>query len=481
MPTELYGVNAHVSETLATTPVSVETNIVFYGTAPAGSVGVPMLLTSWTDAVAKLGIASNDGYTLTDACLAAFQLCNLSHIYCIRINEDASESALDDSELEAACNRISELWMKYGIIANIICAPRVDGSDVSVSWLISAATKQNGQFDGVVIYDGLQRQGQISTDGCPVISELTSAKVKGSTSEIAVCHWGYAKLLSGEIISGAAVRACRWAVADAENAGRIPSRCSGNLSVGIQSAVFARGITVPLEMSLEKTGAPDYHYQCTITTPNYIHYDGVAVVTFKTGRGVELTERIAFTSGVGYTEYSYASETSSYSPALISAGVPGVVDIIMDKSDADQLSADGIGTFLNIGGGKYVTWGDHTAAFTNGSVADERARFDNFPRMRMLITNRFQQKWHAVIDDRMDLKLRNDILTEEGNYLNYLVSIGALVGSPRCEFRPADNTQETIKQGQFYFYDVVTYTPPAKYIDLGVAFTDEGYLVYLEV
>ena len=401
MATELYGVYAHESETLATTPVSVETNVVFYGTAPQGAVGEPVLLTSWEDAVGKLGVASNDGYTLTDACLAAFQLCNLSHIYCVRINEDSTVKDPDDGELEAACARISDLWMKYGVIANVICAPRVDGDNASLSWLVTAATKQNGQFDGVVVFDGKQTQGQITTDGRPIISELASKKVKGSTSGIAICHWGYAKLLSGDIVSGAAVRACRWAVADAANSGRIPSRCSGNLGVDIQSVVFVNGISAP-------------------------------------------------------------------------------VDIIMTKPEADQLSADGIGTFLNIGGGKYVTWGDHTAAFTNATLENEAYRFDNFPRMRMLITNRFQQKWRNVIDDRMDLKLRNDILTEEGNYLNYLVSIGGLIGSPRCEFRPVDNTKDTIKQGQFYFYDVLTYTPPAKYIDLGVAFTDEGYLVYLE-
>lgn len=479
MANELYGVYAHVSETLATTPVSVETNIVFYGTAPGGSVGVPVLLTSWRDAVEKLGVASNDGYTLTDACLAAFQLCNLSHIYCIRINEDSTVKDPDDGELEAACLRISELWMTYGVIANIICAPRVDGDNASLSWLTTAATKQNGQFDGVVIFDGKQKQGQISANGEAIISALTSENVKGSTSEIAICHWGYAKLLSGDIISGAAVRACRWAVADAENAGRIPSRCSGNLGVDIQSVVFVNGRVVSLQMTVVKDSS-DYHYRFTITTEGYTSYTGTCSVTFRNGWGQVLTEEILFTNGVGKSNYYYGNEISGGDPEYRGGGVPGSVDIIIAKSDADQLSADGIGTFLNIGGGKYVTWGDHTAAFTNSTVDDERARFDNFPRMRMLITNRFQQKWRSVIDDRMDLKLRNDILTEEGNYLNYLVSIGGLIGSPRCEFRPVDNTQDTIKQGQFYFYDVVTYTPPAKYIDLGVAFSDEGYLVYLE-
>jgi phage tail sheath protein FI len=80
----------------------------------------------------------------------------------------------------------------------------------------------------------------------------------------------------------------------------------------------------------------------------------------------------------------------------------------------------------------------------------------------------------------MDLALRNYILSEEQDFLYYLVSVQALVGSPRCEFRPQDNTKDSIAKGHFYFKDFVTYTPPAKYIDLGVSFTDEGYTVYLE-
>ena len=89
MATELYGVNAHVSETLVQTPVTVETNIVFYGTSPSGTVGTPILITSWADAVEKLGVSVDDGYTLTDACLAAFQACNISHIYCIPVDNTA--------------------------------------------------------------------------------------------------------------------------------------------------------------------------------------------------------------------------------------------------------------------------------------------------------------------------------------------------------------------------------------------------------
>lgn len=619
MATELYGVNAHVSETLVQTPVTVETNIVFYGTSPSGTVGTPILITSWADAVEKLGVSVNDGYTLTDACLAAFQACNISHIYCIPV---ANTAEAQESDYTAALLNISDLWMQYGVIANILVAPRCQDAEV-IAALVTAAKKQNGQWDGIVIYDGIQDADQLDANGRPVLTELTSAKVKTSTDDITVCHWGYAKLLSGAVISGAAFRACRWAVQDMQNNGREPSRCSGNLSADIQSgciianidAIKAHGQYPALSVEAASVGvdgnalkvtmwadydnaqvyvrvdtstgyregelevATDYVsaeslngitfagqsitdyvvfggyiYLTSIpaesTDPIIIQLSGGSASTKATGKvpptltleaaiaGLEGNDlRVEFTCDhldrtLVYSIYSgetqlfianidtgdhssvdaatfnrieegghlasdfvvFSGEIAvdvipdpsvEWAPLVIqlSGGADArteLVDINAKKSDLDQLSADGIDSFLNIGGGKYVTWGDHTAAFNNAEIQDERGRFDNYPRMRMRITNRFEQKWRAIIDAGMDAELRRYILNEEQDFLYHLVSVQALVGSPRCEFRPQDNTKDSIAKGHFYFKDFVTYTPPAKYIDLGVSFTDEGYTVYLE-
>lgn len=628
MATELYGVNAHVSETLVQTPVTVETNIVFYGTSPSGTVGTPILITSWADAVEKLGVSVDDGYTLTDACLAAFQACNISHIYCIPVANTAEAQA---SDYTAALLNISDMWMQYGVIANILVAPRCQDSEV-IAALVTAAKKQNGQWDGIVIFDGIQDADQLDANGRPVLTELTSAKVKTSTDDITVCHWGYAKLLSGAVVSGAAFRACRWAIQDMQNNGREPSRCSGNLSADIQCGCIisegeptkARGKFPVLSVEAASVGVdgnalkvtmwadfsndivnvqldtPTGHKLATLTDflDEYISAETLNEITFGEGTsdgitdyvvfggriylstipesstdpviiqlsggsastkatgtfaevpaGIEVLEIEAANSGaagnrikvtmkqafdgdavslvvyngievVASGEYSIpdprpedpsidgsdlneisgVSDYVAFSGSINLSDIPeestsdpleiqlsgglnggsGVVNINAKKSDLDQLSADGIDSFLNIGGGKYVTWGDHTAAFNNAEIQDERGRFDNYPRMRMRITNRFEQKWRPSIDAGMDAELRRYILNEEQDFLYYLVSVQALVGSPRCEFRPKDNTKDSIAKGHFYFKDFVTYTPPAKYIDLGVSFTDEGYTVYLE-
>ena len=149
----------------------------------------------------------------------------------------------------------------------------------------------------------------------------------------------------------------------------------------------------------------------------------------------------------------------------------------------DKMNAvveNGIVSFVNKGNNRWYTWGDHTAAVTAGAVDDETYRFDSTVAVLYHILNRFVQKWGTVIDSPMSLRLRDCILSEEQDYLNGLKALGCLVGDPTCEFRPIDNTSDTIGKGQFYFANICTVVPPAKYVELGIAYTDAGLQAFIE-
>ena len=145
----------------------------------------------------------------------------------------------------------------------------------------------------------------------------------------------------------------------------------------------------------------------------------------------------------------------------------------------NEVVENGIVSFVNKGNNRWYTWGDHTAAVTAGETDDETYRFDSTVAVLYHILNRFIAKWGTVIDSPMSLRLRDCILSEEQDYLNGLKALGCLVGDPRCEFRAIDNSTDTIGKGQFYFTSIATVVPPAKYIDLGIAYTDEGLSAYL--
>lgn len=149
----------------------------------------------------------------------------------------------------------------------------------------------------------------------------------------------------------------------------------------------------------------------------------------------------------------------------------------------DKMNAvveNGIVSFVNKGNNRWYTWGDHTAAVAAGAVDDETYRFDSTVAVLYHILNRFVQKWGSVIDSPMSLRLRDCILSEEQDYLNGLKALGCLVGDPTCEFRPIDNTSDTIGKGQFYFTNICTVVPPAKYVELGIAYTDAGLSAFIE-
>lgn len=146
----------------------------------------------------------------------------------------------------------------------------------------------------------------------------------------------------------------------------------------------------------------------------------------------------------------------------------------------NEVSENGIISLVNQGNNRWFTWGDHSSVVTAGKVEDETFRFDSTVAMLYQILNRFIQKWSTVIDSPMSLRLRDCILAEEQDYLNGLLALGCLVGSPTCEFRPVDNSSDTIGKGQFYFTNIATVVPPAKFVELQVQYTASGLSAYIE-
>ena len=151
------------------------------------------------------------------------------------------------------------------------------------------------------------------------------------------------------------------------------------------------------------------------------------------------------------------------------------------QNKMNEVVENGIISFVNKGNNRWHTWGDHTAAVTTGTVDDETYRFDSTVAVLYHVLNRFIDKWGASIDSPMSLGLRDCIVSEEQDYLNGLKALGCLVGNPRCEFRSIDNSSDTIGKGQFYFTNIATVVPPAKYLELGIQYTDAGLEAYIEV
>ena len=149
-----------------------------------------------------------------------------------------------------------------------------------------------------------------------------------------------------------------------------------------------------------------------------------------------------------------------------------------DQQTGNSLNEKGVTTVVGWAGA-WVLWGPHTAAYdVDDPTVDPRSYFAANMRMLMHIANSFQQEWSPLIDEPMTRALRDRILNREQEKLDRLVTIGALIGSPRVEFLESENPTSQLIEGDFVWSTQVTPTPPLKSATLNVSYTDAGFSAY---
>lgn len=428
MSTEKYGVYGQLLTTEGRTAVSTTTNIVFVGAAKCddglgaylGVANTPVYITSEKEYKDIFGGTVGDGWSLSEAVEAAFRVCNIAGIWLINVNENNAGAPTFASEAAVtAAALLGDASLETGIYA------------------IQKLYPDNGAVADVACIPVMHTTQSITKSD--ILSALKSNVTKANG------HW------DGIIVYDIT-----------EDAGQIN----------------ASNILVPANV----VSAKDLQDERAIA--NW----GRVITSMSSG----VVSRAI--SGAAVKACLYA-QTDAVQPGklpsrtignLYMSGCLGVciapsgtysAPISISEASATALSADGITAWLNKGGGRYYTWGDHTSAFSAGSVSDERGRFDVNMRMLFHITNRFQKTWQDSIDNGMTLSLRNSVLAEENEYLGKCVGLGALVGNPVCIFA-SSNDDVTAQSGEFYFKSIATVTPPMKYAELGLAFSSEGYSVY---
>lgn len=159
----------------------------------------------------------------------------------------------------------------------------------------------------------------------------------------------------------------------------------------------------------------------------------------------------------------------------------GVENNGFDNTDANALNKEGIFTIAPWAG-YWTLWGPETAAFSYDDLADLDVRviFDTNIRMLLYIIKSFQMRWATYIDQPMTIQLKDTIVAREQEFLDMLVTQGALIGNPRVAFATDDDTFAEVLQGNFKWYIEVTATPPLKSATVTVAYTDEGFSIYFD-
>jgi hypothetical protein len=485
MSTELYGVDAQIVSSIGPTPVSTETNLIFIGASASGDLNKPYLITSMSDYASKLGGAAGDGYNLTEAAIAAFQIAGISKVYMIPVSHSLSFTASDytgDASLFTGVYAIEALLRDNPTAVNILCAPSITDATVLAA-LDGVAKKAAGHWQSFMMYDLPESDDQLNSAGVAQVDEIVEDKQLADAHALAV--WGHVKTTGGYFVSGAAVRACLQAKSDADY--DAPARSGGNLQipaiVGIGRPeasedyradgfmiMHGQGFTEKLKFGTDEHGA--YIYMDYDENANYVLEEVLSAPDFTDCSITELDGKVALTG-------TCTNASGGCSGVKFSIVHPEK-KIVLPESEATQLSADGVCSYNYYGNGVYHTWGDHPSIFAGGTVSDQANRFDNNIRMLMMITNSFQLAHRFEVDQPMTLAMRNDIITYEQFKLNQLKSRGAIIGNPVVEFRPDENSTDDLQQGRFVWSFEVTPTIPAKYLKAEVAYSSAGLSVYTQ-
>ena len=489
MATENYGAFAQLIQSVGSTPVSTDTVLIFIGASAGGELNKPVLITSMSEYNSILDGTAGDGYNLTEAAIAAFQVAGINRCYMIPVSHAATFTAADyvgSAANETGVHAVEKLLRESPTAVNILCAPSISDGSV-IAELLSVAKLAAGHWRSFVVCDMAESIDHIDESGYADVSEIVDDKAVND--EFAAVVWGHVKTSGGYIISGAAVRACLVAKSDA-NYG-VPARCGGNLTIPSMQAVVLKDIygnniesdtkdsisagssKIPIIIDGEPVKYDDSKsYELVDVTCSTGELANTALIKSSSRIGEEIVD--------GLLCLSFDELSSAVTNAVVTYKETDNYTVNLKESAATQLSADGICSYINYGGGNWHTWGDHTSAFAGGTISDELGRFDNTIRMNIMITNRFQLKYRFEIDNPMTLQMRNDVINEELDYLNSLVSIGALIGEPSVEFRAVDNGNDQVSQGYFTWTTLDTPTIPSKYMLDKVAYTQAGLSVYLQ-
>jgi hypothetical protein len=481
MATEKYGIYGELIQSLAATPVSTETKIIFIGACASGDLNKAHEIASFADYSTRLGGAVGDGYNLTEAAIAAFNVVGLGGVVMIPVSHSTTFSASDyvgDGVSTGAAAIVRYLAANPTAVV-LVCAPSITNA-TALAAVKAACKKADGHWDSVLVYDTDVPADSVDANGIFVDSIFVEKTI---TDEQAICCLGKCKTDGAAVISMAAVRCCLMARADAGYG--VPARSGGNLAIQGMSAWGMIG-DVSKDRTFDGCTGELYSgnsYYVKDADGEYLsfgldidgatgsspEYPGATVAKVQNAGGNTLWVITPANSGAITGNFSF----------VVSYTEKGFIPVDIPEARSTELSANGICAIVNYSG-TFYTWGDHTSAFSNGAVSDERARFDNTIRMQNLITNRFQIKYRTSVDAPMTLQMRDDVINEELDFLASLVAIGALIGEPVCEFSPLDNPVDGVAQGQFVWKIADTPTIPFKFGNLKVAYTQAGLSVYMQ-
>ncbi len=457
-----HGVNASEQATSVSTPVVAESGIPFVvGTAPVqaatnpAKAGIPVLCTSWDEAVAALGYSDDwRKYSLCEVMYSHFKLFGCQPVIFCNVL-DLTKS--DNKETEAAAD--------MAITAHKIKLPIEAINDDTL--VIKATGEQGDAYvldsDYSTYYDGEYL----------VIEFLADGKVYNATN----ANVAYTKVKTGivkaaDIVIGLeGIELCLTKVGITPDLILAPG-FSKDSSVAAAMATKAANINGILKAKalcdIDSSSAGAISYDKVLENKNKANIvDSEQIACWPMVKLGDKRFHMSTQLAGSMATIDSENEGCPYeSPSNKALKVDGLVlddgtEVNLTLAQANHLNANGIVTALNFFNG-WVAWGNYTACYPTNT--DAKDYFIPVSRVFKWVENTLVKTFWKNVDDPTNRRLIDTVLDTANIWMNGLVGNGYLYGG-RFEMLENENPLTDLMAGKVKIHCYLTPPAPAQQID----------------
>ena len=463
-----HGVYVLEQATSAVTPATVETGVpLFFGASPIQNAdspatpGIPVLCTSWNEAVEKLGYSDDwENYPLCEAMYSHFKLFNVSPAIFVNLL-DASTMKSD-----VAAKDLNVVSKKVTLTAKAIPGTVVVKASSSGSALTEGTDYDLYFSDEVLTIEVLSGGSVYSATTLNVAySEVTPTSVTTSivasgveAADLCMSTIGLIPdlLLAPGYSDNAGVAAVMAAKAEAIN-GMFRAKAIIDLSTVASGGADTYDEVIALKNSNNFTDENEIVCWPMVKLDDKVFHLSTQVA------GV-----IASTDATYGAPYVSPSNKGLQCDSLVTAAGG---EVVLSLEQANILNGGGIVTGLNFMGG-FKVWGNYTACYpTNTDVKDY---FIPVSRMIDFVGNTLIKTFWSKLDQPMTRRFIDTILDSCNIWLNGLTGSGYILGG-RCEMLDDENPLTNLMAGIVKLHVYVTPPSPAQEIDFVLEY-DPAYV-----
>lgn len=463
-----HGVNVSQQTTSLSTPVVAASGIPFViGVAPVqsaespSSAGIPILCTSWTEAVEKLGYSDNwDDYPLCEFMYSHFKLFGCQPVmFCNMLNVSSMKETVEAQDLEmtnhkaklpiAAINDEILIVKPGGGTGDAYVMSRDYSTYYDGEYLVIESLPEGSCYDVDKVNVSYSKVTPSSVTNTVVASGLESIELCLTLFGIVpdlICAPGYS--------SDSTVAAVMATKAGGIN-GLFPAKALIDISSG-EGGAKSYSETVPLKNSRNLVDADQI-----------LCWPMLKLGAFSFHQSTQLAGLMSqVDTQNGGCPYESPSNKNYQCDAMV---LEDGTEVNLTLTQANFLNANGIVTALNFMGG-WTCWGNYTACYPGNT--DVKDYFISVSRMFGWIGNSIIRTYWSKLDKPMNRRLVDTIKDAINIWLNGLVGSSYLLGA-RVEFLETENPTSNLMSGIIKFHIYMTPPSPAQEIDFVLEYDAE--------